>query len=429
MEAELYFKFILSFGLVLVAARIGGEIAERYLKQPAVVGELLAGIVISPFALGGLINDPIILNFATIDGHLVETGMEINGFTPMEIISQIAVIALLFVAGLETDVRAFIRHGFTGAMVAIGGVILPFASGYLAGRYFFPEIGSVGWLFIGALLTATSIGITVRILMDMGRLNSKEGTIILVGAVVDDIIGLVILSIVVGVAETGELSVTGALRTGLIGFGVWMGLLLIGLYGHKYISRYLLDPFKRSGTMPVMAIIAAILIAYLVTLVDLHPVVGAYVAGLMLASTLERGEILEKSRPIMLFLSPFFFAYLGMQVDLGLIWAVIVPALVLVVLATAGKIIGCFFPARWAGKTSNLGAFIVGLGMVPRGEVGLIIAGIGLTHGVINRDIFGVAVAVSIATVLITPAMLKPFFRRQHPEAKETDSKPHSLRD
>jgi len=419
MEIELYFKFILTFGLVLIAARIGGEVAERYLKQPAVVGELLAGIIISPFAIGGLINDPIILNFATINGQLVETGLEIEGFTPMEIVSQIAVIALLFVAGLETDVRAFIRHGFTGAMVAIGGVILPFAFGYFVGMLFFPDIGTVGWLFVGAVLTATSIGITVRILMDMGRLSSREGTIILVGAVVDDIIGLVILSVVVGVAETGELSLTGALSTGLIGFGVWLALLLVGIYGHKYISRFLLQPFKKSGTMPVMALIVAILVAYLVTLVDLHPVVGAYVAGLMLASTIEREEIIDRTRPIMLFLSPFFFAYLGMQVDMALVWAVVIPALILVVVATAGKIIGCFFPAKWAGRASNLGALIVGIGMVPRGEVGLIIAGVGLTHGVINRDIFGVAVAVSIVTVLITPTMLKPFFKRHLAEAGE----------
>jgi Kef-type K+ transport system membrane component KefB len=421
MEIELYFKLILTFGLVLVAARIGGEVAGRYLKQPAVVGELLAGIIISPFALGGLLNDPVILNFATIDGHLVESGLEIVGFTPLEIVSQIAVIILLFVAGLETDVRSFIRHGFTGAMVAIGGVILPFALGYFGGMYFFPEIGTIGWLFIGAVLTATSIGITVRILMDMGRLSSKEGTIILIAAVVDDIIGLVILSVIVGVAETGDFSLVGALKTGLIGFGLWLGLLFIGIYGHKYISRFILEPFKKSGTMPVLALIVSVLIAYVVTLVGLHPVVGAYVAGLMLASTMEREEILEKARPVMLFLSPFFFAYLGMQVDLQLVWVVIVPAVVLIILATIGKIAGCYLPAKLGGKVSRTGALIVSIGMVPRGEVGLIIAGVALTHGIISRDVFGVAVAVSIITVLITPAMLKPFFRKKAIESTGAD--------
>ncbi len=419
MEPEIYFKFILTFGLILVAARIGGELAERYLKQPAVVGELLAGIAISPFALGALLNDPIILNFATIDGQFVENGLSFHGFTPMEIISQIAVIVLLFVAGLETDVRSFIRHGLTGALVALGGVILPFVLGYLAAMYFFPEIGTVGWLFVGAVLTATSIGITVRILMDMGRLNSKEGSIILVGAVIDDIIGLVILSIVVSIAKTGELSALEATKTGAIGLAVWFALLAIGIYGHKYISRFILQPFKNSGTMPILALIVGLLVSYLVTLVGLHPVVGAYVAGLMFAATIEREEILKKTRPIMMFLAPFFFAYLGMQVDLGLVWVVIVPAIALIALAVIGKVIGCYIPARLAGKVSHTGGMIVGIGMVPRGEVGLIVAGAGLIAGAIDRELFGVAVAISIVTVLIVPAMLKPFFRKQPPEPEE----------
>ncbi|MCJ7763659.1 MAG: cation:proton antiporter, partial [Dehalococcoidales bacterium] len=255
METEIYFKFILTFGLVLLAAAIGGRIAERYLKQPAIVGELLAGIIISPFALGGLLNDPVILNFATINGQFADNGATLHGFAPMEIVSQIAVIALLFIAGLETDVKAFLSHAFTGAMVAIGGVILPFILGYFAAMYFFPDVGMVGWLFIGAVLTATSIGITVRILMDMGRLNSKEGMIILVAAVIDDIIGLVILSVVVSIANTGEFNALGSVVICLIGFAVWLALLAIGVFGHKFISRFILGPFKKSGIMPIMALI------------------------------------------------------------------------------------------------------------------------------------------------------------------------------
>jgi len=417
MEHEIYFKFVLSFALILIFARIGGEVTERYLKQPAVVGELIAGIIISPFALGGFINDPVILNFAIIEGGFIGNGTELQNFAPMEIISQIAVIILLFVAGVETDVRAFLRHGITGTLVAFGGVLVPFGLGYFAAMKFFPHLGMVAWLFMGATLTATSIGITVRILMDMKRLNTREGTIILVGAVVDDIIGLVILSVVVSMAETGELDVLGVVKTGLIGFGVWFALLMLGVYGHRYISRFVLQPFKKSGTMPIIAIIFGLLIAYIVTLVDLHPVVGAYVAGLMFAATVEKEEILEKTRPIMLFLAPFFFTYLGMQVDLGLVWSAIIPAIVLIVLAIAGKMIGCYVPARLAGRVPHAGGMIVGIGMVPRGEVGLIIAGVGLVAGVIDRELFGAAVAVSMITTLITPAMLKPFFRKQRTTA------------
>jgi Kef-type K+ transport system membrane component KefB len=426
METEtLVFKLILTFGLVLLAARLGGEIAERYLKQPAVIGELVAGIIVSPFLLGGLLHDPVILNFATISGHLVDGGLEIEGFNPLQIISEIAVIALLFVAGLETDVRSFVKNAFTGALVAVGGVILPFIFGFFAARYFFPDIGTIGWLFTGAVLTATSIGITVRILMDMGKMGTREGTIILVAAVIDDILGLVILSVVVSMAKTGVLSPMSAIMTGLVGFGVWLGILFLGYFGHKHISRFLLRPFKDSGLMPVTALIIGVIISYAVTLVGLHPVVGAYVAGLMFASTAEREEIIHQTRPIMLFLAPFFFAYLGMQVDLKEIAAVIVPAAVIIVLAVVGKIIGCYLPARYAGRCDTKGSLIVGMGMVPRGEVGLIVAGAGLLVGAISRDIFGVAVAVSLVTTLIGPSLLKPFFKKPGIVATPFTHPPH----
>lgn len=420
MELEVYFKFILSFALILIAARIGGEIAERYLKQPPVIGELVAGIAISPFALGALINDPIILNFATI-----QNPFGIHGeFNVMEIISEIAVVALLFVAGVETDVRAFLRQGKTGALVAVGGVILPFAFGYLVTMWLYPEVGSPGWLFMGAVLTATSIGITVRILMDMRRLHTREGTTILVAAVIDDIIGIVILSVVISVARTGTIDVPDVIRITAIGFAVWFALLMLGVRYNKYISKYLLSPFKKSGTMPIFAILVGFLVAYLVTLVDLHPVVGAYVAGLMFAATAEKEEIMEKTRPIMLFLAPFFFCYLGMQVDVPLLAGAAGIAAILIALAIVGKMIGCYIPARLAGKLSHNSGMIVGVGMVPRGEVGLIIAGAGFLAGAISRDLFGAAVAVSIVTTLIVPTMLKPFFKRQVVPASESEEPP-----
>lgn len=422
-----FFKFILSFALILIAARIGGELAERYLKQPAVIGELVAGIAISPFALGGLINDPIILNFAAIPTISLPSDWGLGGLPPdtefnvMEIISEIAVVALLFVAGVETNVRAFLRQGKTGALVAVGGVVLPFIFGYFITMLFYPDAGSAGWLFMGAVLTATSIGITVRILMDMKRLHTKEGTTILVAAVIDDIIGIVILSVVMSVAATGAINVLEAIRIAIVGFVIWLALIIIGVKFHKQISRFVLTPFKRSGTMPIAAIIIGFLIAYLVTLVDLHPVVGAYAAGLMFAATAEKEEIIEKTRPIMLFLAPFFFCFLGMQVDVPLLAAGAAVAGILIVLATLGKIVGCYIPARLAGKLSHNESMIVGVGMVPRGEVGLIIAGVGLTMHAVSMELFGVAVAVSIVTTLVVPSMLKPLFKRQVVPASESE--------
>jgi Kef-type K+ transport system membrane component KefB len=309
--------------------------------------------------------------------------------------------------------------------VAGGGVVLPFILGFFSAKFFFPEIGTIGWLFTGAVLTATSIGITVRILMDMGKLGTREGTIILVAAVIDDILGLVILSVVVSMAKTGVLSPGSAILTGAIGFAVWLGILFLGYFGHRHISRFLLTPFKDSGLMPITALIIGVIISYAVTLVGLHPVVGAYVAGLMFAATAEREEIVHQTRPIMLFLAPFFFAYLGMQVELGAIAVVAVPALAIIVLAVFGKIVGCYLPARFIGKCDNRGALIVSMGMVPRGEVGLIVAGAGLLVGAISRDIFGVAVAVSLVTTLVGPSLLKPFFKKPASITPPVQHPPH----
>jgi len=412
-----YFKFILSLGLVLIFARIFGELSERYFKQPAVLGELVAGIIISPFLLGGLIHDPIILNFATVHNPFVLQG----DFDIMYIIANIAVVILLFQAGVETDIRSFLKQAPTGFAVAFGGVVLPFVGGYFVTRALCPDVGIGGWLFMGAVLTATSIGVTVRILMDMGRLNTPEGTTILVAAVVDDIIGLIILSIVIGLSETGEFEILEAVKIGAIGFAVWFSLLLIGIKLNKYISRFLLNPFKSSGTAPIVALIIGFLVAYLVTLVDLHPVVGAYVAGLIFSACQEKEEIIEKGRPIMLFAAPFFFAYLGMMVDLRLFGApgAAVLAVLLIVVAMVGKLIGCYIPARFAGKLSHNSGMIVGVGMVPRAEVGLIVAAAGYIAGAISLGLYGAAVAVCVVTTLVTPAMLKPFFKRQLAQVSE----------
>lgn len=416
MEA-VYFKFILSLGLVLIFARIFGELFERYFKQPAVLGELVAGIIISPFLLGGLIHDPIILNFATVHNPF---GLQ-GDFDIMYIIANIAVVILLFQAGVETDIRSFLKQAPTGFAVAFGGVVLPFVGGYFVTRALCPDVGIGGWLFMGAVLTATSIGVTVRILMDMGRLNTPEGTTILVAAVVDDIIGLIILSIVIGLSETGEFEILEAVKIGAIGFAVWFSLLLIGIKLNKYISRFLLNPFKSSGTAPIVALIIGFLVAYLVTLVGLHPVVGAYVAGLMFSACQEKEEIIEKGRPIMLFAAPFFFAYLGMMVDLRLFGApgAAVLAVLLIVVAMVGKLIGCYIPARFAGKLSHNSGMIVGVGMVPRAEVGLIVAAAGYIAGAISLGLYGAAVAVCVVTTLVTPAMLKPFFKRQLAQVSE----------
>jgi Kef-type K+ transport systems, membrane components len=428
MEA-VYFKFILGVGLVLIIARIFGEVSERYLKQPAVLGELVAGIVISPFLLGGFIfHDPIVLNFATVYNPF---GLQGN-FDIMYVIANIAVVILLFQAGVETDTHTFLKQAPTGFAVAFGGVVFPFLGGYFVTKLLAPDVGVGGWLFMGAVLTATSIGVTVRILMDMGKLNTKEGSTILVGAVVDDIIGLIILSVVIKMAETGEIAILEAVKLAVIGFAVWFALVMVGVKLNKYISKYLLEPFKNSGTAPIVALIIGFIIAYLVTAVELHPVVGAYVAGLMFSACKEKEQIMEKIHPIMLFAAPFFFAYLGMMVDLRLfaVPGAAVLSIALIIVAIVGKMLGCYITARLAGKLSHAGGMIVATGMVPRAEVGLIVAAAGYIAGAISLGLYGAAVAVSIVTTLVTPAMLKPWFKRlpseETPAIPELSNKPES---
>ena len=241
MEVGIYFKFILSFVLILIAAKIGGVLTERYLKQPAVIGELVAGVIISPFALGGLIfgKDPIILNFAQIPASgLSAWGLSDKGnFSVMEVISEIAVIVLLFVAGVETDVRSFVRQAKLGTLVAVGGVILPFIFGFFMTMVFFPDAPNTARLFMGAVLVATSIGITVRILMDMGKLHTRAGTTILVAAVIDDIIGIVVLSVVASVAQTGKVEAWRVAYIVVAGFGIWLLLLVTTGVTWWYLKR------------------------------------------------------------------------------------------------------------------------------------------------------------------------------------------------
>jgi Kef-type K+ transport system membrane component KefB len=402
MGIEIYYKFILSFAIILIAARIGGEISTRFLKQPAVIGEVLVGILISPYALGGLLNDPILLNFGTIEG-----AFGLSEFSPMEIIAEISIIVLLFIAGIETDIRSFAKYTAVGSAVALGGILLPFILSFIVTMLLASEEGLIGWLFMGATFTAPSIGVTVRLLMNAGRLNTKGGTIILVAAVLDDILGIVVLSMMLTLVRTGSVNPVNIVSTLFIGLAVWAVFLLIGLYLNRYISKYLLAPFRKSGTVAIVAIIVGFVIAYLVTLVNLHPVVGAYIAGLMFSATVEKEEISESMKPIGLFLAPFFFTYLGMQIHVFMVWSSALLGFALLIAATAGKIIGCYLPTKFVAKLSHKGSAIVGIAMVPRGEVALIIAGTGLLTGAISRELFGVAAIVGILTIFITPLMLR----------------------
>lgn len=409
-------ELILLLSIILIAAKIGGEVSERYLKIPPVLGELGAGILISPFLLGGIHwfgGSPIF-------------ELPHEGNLPVEpqlfFIAQVAAVVLLFEAGLETDRPQFIKYIRPATAVAAGGVFLPFAMGFAATVVLgFASMDSIQdmipAMFVGAIMTATSVGITARVLADIRRLDSPEGVTVLAGAVVDDVLGIIILAIVVGIAEEGTVTASSIGVIFLKAVGFWLGLMIIGSIVARYISQLVLW-FKSAGGAVALALALAFVASAVAEIYfGLAMIIGAYTIGLALSSTELKHQIEQPMRQINNFLVPIFFVVIGMQVDFTAFGAgdtslasAIVFAVVLTSFAVISKIVGSGVPALFVGF-NRIGAWRVALGMLPRGEVALIVAGIGLTSGVIGQDIFGVSIVMTVVTTVLAPVFLIPAFR------------------
>lgn len=409
-------ELILLLSIILIAAKIGGEVSERYLKIPPVLGELGAGILISPFLLGGIHwfgGSPIF-------------ELPHEGNLPVEpqlfFIAQVAAVVLLFEAGLETDRPQFIKYIRPATAVAAGGVFLPFVMGFAATVVLgFASMDSIQdmipAMFVGAIMTATSVGITARVLADIRRLDSPEGVTVLAGAVVDDVLGIIILAIVVGIAEEGTVTASSIGVIFLKAVGFWLGLMIIGSIVARYISQLVLW-FKSAGGAVALALALAFVASAVAEIYfGLAMIIGAYTIGLALSSTELKHQIEQPMRQINNFLVPIFFVVIGMQVDFTAFGAgdtslasAIVFAVVLTSFAVISKIVGSGVPALFVGF-NRIGAWRVALGMLPRGEVALIVAGIGLTSGVIGQDIFGVAIVMTVVTTVLAPVFLIPAFR------------------
>ncbi len=409
-------ELILLLSIILIAAKIGGEVSERYLKIPPVLGELGAGILISPFLLGGIHwfgGSPIF-------------ELPHEGNLPVEpqlfFIAQVAAVVLLFEAGLETDRPQFIKYIRPATAVAAGGVFLPFVMGFAATVVLgFASMDSIQdmipAMFVGAIMTATSVGITARVLADIRRLDSPEGVTVLAGAVVDDVLGIIILAIVVGIAEEGTVTASSIGVIFLKAVGFWLGLMIIGSIVARYISQLVLW-FKSAGGAVALALALAFVASAVAEIYfGLAMIIGAYTIGLALSSTELKHQIEQPMRQINNFLVPIFFVVIGMQVDFTAFGAgdtslasAIVFAVVLTSFAVISKIVGSGVPALFVGF-NRIGAWRVALGMLPRGEVALIVAGIGLTSGVIGQDIFGVAIVMTVVTTVLAPVFLMPAFR------------------
>lgn len=400
-------RLALQVAVLLAASRILGEVVERYLKQPAVLGELAAGVLLGPYALGHLLylGHTGVLFPEPPPGSVFPVTPELNG------LAQVGAILLLFRAGLETDLGQFIRFGPRALVVATGGVLLPFALGAVAtvAGGFAPTATSPVALFMGAIMTATSVGITARVLSDLGRLATPEGVTIIAAAVLDDVLGILVLAVVVGVAASGNAMPADVALAGLRAIGVWLGVTVVALAAARPIARAVGWFTGRHGVVaPVLALVLAV--SALVELAGLAMIIGAYVVGLAFGKTDLRRRIEEAVQPIAAFLVPIFFAVMGTLVDFEAMRGALGFGAVVAGLAMVSKLFGCGLPALGLGF-NRLGATRIGIGMLPRGEVALIVAGVGLSAGIVGPELFGVAILMTVATTVLAPILLVPLFR------------------
>ena len=422
--------------VILVAAKVGGEIAERYLKIPALIGELGAGIIIGPHALGGIRFfdlagpmfhevGPYISEAASHAGDAVEPAIPFA----LYFVGQLGAVLLLFEAGLETDRKQFLRFIRPAMAVAIGGVVFPFALGVLVTLWFgYATFNSVEEaipaLFVGAILTATSVGITARVLSDISRLDSIEGVVILAAAVVDDVLGIVIVAIVVGI-NAGDTDPNSVILLIVKAFGFWLGLTLIGSILANRISRMTMW-FKSDGSTLVMAITLGFIAASGAEVYfGLAMIIGAFSMGLALSATLLKEYTIFAIRNGGSILVPVFFCIIGMQVDLTAIaesenlGRLALFALAVTVIAIITKVAGAGLPVMAVGFGKHR-SWRIGLGMLPRGEVALIVAEIGRASGIIDRDIFTVAIVMTVVTTIIAPIFLVKAFGHDGSRRRES---------
>ena len=401
----------IQLAVILVAAKLGGEFCERVLKMPAVLGEIAVGIVIGPFALGGFDFWGVGPLFEHVDIVYDETVSSVHISPELWAIAQIGAVVLLFLAGLETDLKQFLRYARPATVVAIGGAAVPFALGVVLTVLFGYDdhFGGDKALFIGAIMTATSIGITVRVLGDLRRLATPEGVTILGAAVLDDVLGILVLTIVVGLADTGVFEVGSVAWVAFKTIGFWVALTGIGILVAGRISD-ILQRFEVSGAAVALALAIALLAAGLAESFGLAMIIGAFSIGLALSGTDLAHKLDEPLRAIYFFLVPIFFVVMGTLVDVRAMGGILAFGLVITLAATIGKVAGAGLPALLVGFNRR-GALRTGFGMLPRGEVALIMAGIGISKGILTNDLYGVAILMTIVTTAAAPPLLALSFR------------------
>ncbi|MBJ8103235.1 MULTISPECIES: cation:proton antiporter [Bacillus cereus group] len=374
------FEFFFQIALILLSTKLAGDLSVR-LGQPSVLGKLIVGIVIGPAVFGWIENSELLTQ-----------------------LSNVGVILLMFMAGLETDLEELNANRNSSLAVALGGIILPFVGGYVSGLVMGMEQGNA--VFLGLLLCATSVSISVQTLRDLGKMKTRESTTMLGAAVFDDILVVILLAFAMSFLGTDDVNLTMVILKKVVFFA---SIILIGWKGVPAIMRWL-SPLRVSESIVSAALIICFSFAYFGELLGIAGIIGAFAAGIAISQTNYKHEVEKKVEPIAYAMFvPVFFVSIGMNITFDGIGNQIWFILALTVIAVLTKLIGCGFGARMTGFDAKSSA-IIGAGMVSRGEVALIIAGTGLSSGLLAQDYFTAIVIVVILTTMITPPMLKYTF-------------------
>ncbi|MFZ0698271.1 MAG: cation:proton antiporter [Nitrososphaeraceae archaeon] len=402
-----FLHIIISLAILLFAAKLFAELFHR-IKMPVVLGELLAGIVVGPFALGGLPifnGEPLVILDETVK-H----------------IGEIAAIVILFIAGLEITPREFLRGGAASLTVGSLGVILPFFVGY----YVFTAFGleALESMLIATALTATSIAITVQVLTELGKMQTKEARLILGAAIVDDILAIAVLSVVTTMVQTGDTSPAIIDITFLV-------LKILGLFAILLVGSVVIIPrilhverlWRSEGSIEGITTAAFFGAAGIAAFVGLSPIVGAFSVGMAVASTRIIKQVEEYVSKLGIIFAPLFFAIIGAQVDLrGVNLDVLYLSGIIIAVAVITKLAGCGLPAMIFLKEKSK-AMKVGIGMISRGEVGLIVAGVGVSSGALSSDIYTTVIVMVAITTIVTPVWLKMAYRKEEVLSGHTDNR------
>ncbi len=398
-------QILLLLFVVVLFARALAIVFDR-IKLPTVVGEIIAGVIIGNTLLYEVLH------------------VEAN-FLFLELLAELGVIFLLFAVGLETRFSDLSRVGRTAIYVAVLGVIIPFASGYLIMVSL--DNPPAEAMFIGAALVATSVGITARVIRDLRLTDTTEAKVIIGAAVIDDILGLIVLAIVSGVAEGGGLNILDIIIVAGMALSFVLAIILIStkvlpltIKPQPADAAVCSTEHRRRGVSPLaLAIIVCFGLSAMASVFGLAAIIGAFLAGMVFAEYKERWPCEESFESINELMTPFFFVFVGIQVSLAAftdLW-LLAFALGITAVAILTKYVGCGLGARSLGRRS---ASIIGIGMSPRGEVGIIVASIGLNVGVLTESLYAVVVFMSIATTLIAPPLLVRAFRRPASEGEGT---------